>query len=200
MSDLATVAVYPIRSDAEIVRARLASEGVEALVIADDEGGLNPGFYAHYGVRVVVAAADLAAAYEVLDLDVVIVPEDAIRQMVEHARACAPDEACGLIASQEGVVTSVYRLANTDPGPDRFTLDPTEHFAAVRDAEDQGWVISGVFHSHPSSAPIPSAEDLAGGGDPDWVNLIVGVEAGRFVVRAYRYADGAATAVEIKQQ
>ena len=200
MSDLATVAVYPVRSDAEIVRARLASEGVEALVIADDEGGLNPGFYAHYGIRVVVAAADLAAAYEVLDLDVLIVPNEAIGQMVEHARACAPNEACGLIASHDGVVVNVYRLASTDPGPDRFTLDPTEHFAAVRDAEHQGWEITGIYHSHPSSAPIPSAADLEGGGDPDWVNLIVGVEAGRIAVRAYRFAGGGATAVEIKHR
>ena len=47
MNDLETVAVYTTRSDAEIVRARLLSEGIEAMVIADDEGGLNPGFYAH---------------------------------------------------------------------------------------------------------------------------------------------------------
>ena len=200
MSDLATVAVYPIRSDAEIVRARLMSEGIEALVIADDEGGLNPGFYARYGVRVVVGAADLVAAYEILDLDVVIVPGDALQEMVDHTRACMPNEACGLIASRDGVVTKVYPLANTEQAPDRFTLDPAEHFAAVRDAEDQGWGVSGIFHSHPSGAPIPSAADLDGGGDPDWVNLIVGVEANRIVVRAYRYAGGGATAVEIRQR
>lgn len=200
MSALATVAVYPVRSDAEIVRARLGSEGVDALVIADDEGGLNPGFYSRYGVRVVVADADLATAREILDLDAVIVPMGALKEMVAHAGACAPNEACGLLASKDGVVTKVYPLTNTEHAPDRFTLDPAEHFAAVRDAEGQGWAISGLFHSHPSSAPIPSAGDLAGGGDPDWANLIVGVEAGRFVVRAYRYADGAATAVEIKQR
>lgn len=200
MSDLATVAVYPVRSDAEIVRARLVSEGVEALVIADDEGGLNPGFYARYGVRVVVAAADLAAAHAILDLDVLIVADSAIQEMVDHAAACAPNEACGLIASQDGVVTKVYQLTNTEQAPDRFTLDPAEHFAAVREAEDQGWAISGIFHSHPSSAPIPSVADLEGGGDPGWVNLIVGVEASRIVVRAYRYAGGRATAVEIEQR
>ena len=43
MNDLATVAVYTTRSDAEIVRARLVSEGIEAIVIADDEGGRNRG-------------------------------------------------------------------------------------------------------------------------------------------------------------
>ena len=110
MNDLATVAVYSVRSDAEIVRARLVSEGIEAIVIADDEGGLNPGFYSRYGVRVVVAAADLAAAHAALDLDVVIIPREAISKMIDHSRACAPNEACGLVAELDGVVTKVYAL------------------------------------------------------------------------------------------
>ena len=200
MNDLATVAVYTIRSDAEIVRARLVSEGIEAIVIADDEGGLNPGFYSRYGVRVVVAAPDLAAAHAALDLDVVIIPREATVKMIDHARACAPNEACGLVAGLDGEVTRVYALSNIDGAPDRFTLDPAEHFSAVQDAEANGWAIAGAFHSHPSSAPVPSASDLDGGGDPGWVNLIVGVEDGAIAVRAYRYGDGGATAVEIKEQ
>ena len=200
MNDLATVAVYTTRSDAEIVRARLVSEGIEAIVIADDEGGLNPGFYSRYGVRVLVAATELAAAHAALDIEAVIIPRKAIAKMIDHARACAPNEACGLVAGLGGIVTKVYALANTDEAPDRFTLDPTEHFAAIQDAEANDWVVSGSFHSHPSSAPIPSESDLDGGGDPGWVNLIVGVEDGAIAVRAYRYGDGGATAVEIKEQ
>lgn len=200
MNDLATVAVYTTRSDAEIVRARLVSDGIEAIVIADDEGGLNPGFYSRYGVRVVVAAADLAAAHSTLNLDVVIIPREAIAVMIDHARACAPNEACGLVAGLNGVVTKVYAPRNMDAAPDRFTIDPTDHFAAVQDAEANGWAIIGAFHSHPSSPPIPSAADLDGGGDPGWVNLIVGVEGGRIEVHAYRYGDRGATAIEIKQQ
>jgi proteasome lid subunit RPN8/RPN11 len=200
MSALATVAVYTIRSDAEIVKARLVSEGIEAIVVADDEGGLNPGFYSRYGVRVVVAADDLVAAHRALDLDVVVIPSKAMSKMIDHARAWAPQEACGLVAALGGTVTEVYALTNMDAAPDRFTLDPAEHFAAVQNAEANGWTIAGAFHSHPSSAPIPSAADLEGGGDPDWVNLIVGVEDGRIAVRAYRYIDGGATTVQIRQQ
>lgn len=200
MNDLSTVAVYTTRSDAEIVRARLVSEGVEAIVVADDEGGLNPGFYSRYGVRVVVAVDDLPTAHAILDLDVVIIPREAVATMIEHSRACAPNEACGLVAELDGVVTKVYAFSNMDAAPDRFTLDPAEHFAAVQDAEANGWAIAGSFHSHPSSAPVPSVADLGGGGDPGWVNLIVGVEGGGIAVRAYRYVDGVATAVEIKQR
>jgi proteasome lid subunit RPN8/RPN11 len=200
MSDLVTVAVYPTRSDAEIVRARLVSDGIEAIVIADDEGGLNPGFYSKYGVRVVVASGDLTSARESVGIEVIAIPDGALHAMVDHARAWAPNEACGLIAGVNDVVEKAYLLVNADPGTDRFTLDPEEHFVAWRDAAAHAWEILGLFHSHPTAAPIPSAADLAGGGDPAWVNLIIGVEDGRISMRAYRYADGEASPVEIERR
>lgn len=200
MDDLATVAVYSTRSDAEIVRARLVSDGIGAIVVADDEGGLNPGFYSNYGVRVVVGAAELSRAREVLGLEAMIVEGAVITEMIAHARRWAPNEACGLVAGHNGIVVHAYALANVDPGPDRFTLDPSEQYRALQDAEVHGWAIVGSFHSHPASEPIPSNADLGGGGDPDWVNFIVGVESGVIAVRAYRYRDGAATAIEIEQR
>jgi len=200
MSDLVTVAVYSTRSDAEIVRARLASDGIEAIVVADDEGGLNPGFYSSYGVRVVVAAEDLAKARESVGVEIIEIPDEAMHLMVAHARAWAPNEACGLIAGIGDVVTKVYELVNADPGPDRFTLDPDEQFAALQDAEANGSEILGTFHSHPAAPPVPSPSDIGGGGDPAWVNVIIGVEDDRIAVRAFRYVDGVASPVEIERR
>ena len=200
MSDLVTVAVYPTRSDAEIVRARLISDGIEAIVIADNEGGLNPGFYSSYGVRVVVAAPNLTEARESVGVEIIEIPDEAMHLMVAHARAWAPNESCGLVAGVGDVVTKVYQLVNADPGPDRFTLDPEEQFSALQDAETNGWEILGTFHSHPATPPIPSQSDIDGGGDPSWVNLIVGVEDDRIAVRAFRYVEGVASSVEIERR
>jgi len=200
VSDLATLTVYMTRSDAEIARARLDADGIHAIVIADNEGGLNPGFYARYGVRVVVGADDLVDARESLGLDVVTASDGTLEAMVDHARHGAPNEACGLVAGADGVVEKVYEMENTDAAPDRFTLDPAEHFAVLQKAEANGWEIVGSFHSHPMGPPIPSTTDLDGGGDPAWVNFIVGVDNGRVAVRAYRYSDGAASPVEIERR
>ena len=57
-----TAATYPQRDEAEIVRARLGSAGIPAVVAADDEGGLSPGFFRFHGVRVLVAEEDLPRA------------------------------------------------------------------------------------------------------------------------------------------
>lgn len=65
--DPVTVATFESRDEADIAVAALAAAGIGAMVVADDEGGLNPGFYADYGVRVVVAPGDDEDAAAVLD-------------------------------------------------------------------------------------------------------------------------------------
>lgn len=193
--ELATVHVYTTRSDAEIARAKLVGEGIDALVIADDEGGLNPGFYDHYGVRVVVRADQVAAARRALDIEALTIPDGALEAMIQHARSAAPEEACGLFAVGEGVVvTMVYCLTNTQHSSTAYTIDPTEHYHAWDHARRNGWEIGGVFHSHPASAAVPSTADLVGF-DPDWVSVILGASE----IRAYRVRDGVTTGVSVER-
>ena len=63
---LTTVAIFPTRGDAEIARALLDDAGLDVLVQAENEGGLNPGFYRDYGVRVVVRSSDSDEAVAIL--------------------------------------------------------------------------------------------------------------------------------------
>lgn len=95
--------------------------------------------------------------------------------MVAHAVFCAPYEACGLLAVGDGgALHMVYCLTNADRSRRRFTVVPQEHFAAMQHAERHGWLIGGVFHSHPGAAARPSAVDIAAGLDPTWLHFIVG--------------------------
>lgn len=108
--------------------------------------------------------------------------------IVAHAEACAPEEACGLLAGDEsGNLTMAYCLTNIEHSPVAYTVDPEEHFRAMRHAEANGWQLVGVFHSHPRSEPFPSATDLRLAAEPDWVYVIVGNKA---KVRAYHLESG----------
>jgi hypothetical protein len=60
-----TVAVVDSSTEAEIVAGLLRSEGLKAGVAADDAGGQEPQLQ-RQGVRVLVAAADEAAARRIL--------------------------------------------------------------------------------------------------------------------------------------
>lgn len=191
-----TVEVYHTRSDAEIARAKLAGMGIDAAVIPDDEGGLNPGFYARYGVRVIVPSSRLAEAQTALGVGGLRLPVEAETAMLQHARFCAPQEACGLFAIDErGSVTMVYCLSNTAGSSVSYTIDPGESFHAWRHAERNGWQIGGVFHSHPGSPPAPSPADLDGL-DPAWVSVITSGEQ----LRAFRIVGGAAIEVVIEHE
>ena len=196
--DLVTVWVYSTRSDADIARARLAADGIDALVMADDEGGLNPGFFDRYGVRVVVRADRADTARAALGVASLAVPAEAVQAMIQHTRFSAPEEACGLFAvGDDGSVTMVYCLTNIDHSAASYTIDPEEHFQAWSHARRHGWEIGGVFHSHPASPPAPSPSDLVGL-DPDWVSIILGVGAEELL--AFRVLDGIPTEVVLERR
>jgi len=99
--------------------------------------------------------------------------------MVAHASFCLPDEACGLLAADgAGRLRMAYCLSNSAPSPTAFTLDPGEHFRALRHAEARGWHLAGVFHSHPGGPAFPSATDIAQALEPEWLYVVVGVVVG----------------------
>jgi proteasome lid subunit RPN8/RPN11 len=86
----------------------------------------------------------------------VVIPDEIRRQLVEHARAEAPNEACGLLLFRDGRAERYARGRNALASPYRFELeiDPEIWFA-----EDEGYELA-VFHSHPASAPRPSRTDV----------------------------------------
>ena len=100
-------------------------------------------------------------------------PDQIRRAILAHAENCTPDECCGLLATDNvGRIRFVYPLSNADPSPVSYTIDPDEHFQAMRHAESMGWEIAGVFHSHPAGTAMPSMIDVQSALEPDWMYLI----------------------------
>jgi [CysO sulfur-carrier protein]-S-L-cysteine hydrolase len=76
--------------------------------------------------------------------------------LVEHAKAEAPNEACGLVVLRDGVAERYVPGRNAAASPYRFELDvPPETWFL----EDEGYELA-VFHSHLSSPPRPSRTDV----------------------------------------
>lgn len=84
-------------------------------------------------------------------------------KILEHARECLPNEACGLIAGTiEGgnkIIKKVYLLTNTDASNEHFTIDPKEQLASIKDMRANGLQPLGNWHSHPESPSRQSEED-----------------------------------------
>ena len=85
-----------------------------------------------------------------------VVPAEIRAQLVEHASAEAPNEACGLVVLRDGVAERYVAGRNAAASPYRFELDvPLETWFL----EDEGYDLA-VFHSHLSSPPRPSRTDV----------------------------------------
>ncbi|NOY54885.1 MAG: DUF2007 domain-containing protein [Actinobacteria bacterium] len=63
MADMTRVARFSHRVEAELARASLESEGIPALLLADDAGGTWPGL----PINLLVEAADVEAAEQILE-------------------------------------------------------------------------------------------------------------------------------------
>ena len=66
-TEFVTVGMFGGRPEAEVSRARLESEGVEALVRSDDAGGYEPQLGLTNGVRLMVRAPYVAVALGILE-------------------------------------------------------------------------------------------------------------------------------------
>jgi proteasome lid subunit RPN8/RPN11 len=86
----------------------------------------------------------------------VVIPAGIRAELVEHARAEAPNEACGLIVLRDGHAARYVRGRNTLASPYRYQLDVDPEIWFL---EDDGFELA-VFHSHPETEPRPSRTDV----------------------------------------
>ena len=122
-------------------------------------------------------------------------------QILAHARAAHPIEACGVligIDARPGLVDRLVPMANVEQSPTCFRFDPTAQLAVWQDAEDMGETVIAVYHSHTGSAPYPSGVDIAYAADPDVHHVIVSTaENTPGELRTFRIIDGTVTEQDV---
>ena len=85
-----------------------------------------------------------------------VIPAAVRGELRAHAEEEAPNEACGLVVTRDGVAERYVRGHNAAASPYRFELEvPPETWFL----EDEGYGLA-VFHSHLSSPPRPSRTDV----------------------------------------
>lgn len=119
----------------------------------------------------------------------VALPATVEQSVVATCVAAAPHEACGLLLGRSNTVVLAVPARNIDERPHvRYTLDPRDHFSAVRTARALALEIIGVYHSHPAGGASPSVTDTAEAVH-HLLYVIVGLEP-MVVVRAWRLRHG----------
>jgi [CysO sulfur-carrier protein]-S-L-cysteine hydrolase len=132
-----------------------------------------------------------------------------VQELIHHARAAYPNEACGLIvgsapAADGGDALRFEPTRNKAASPYRYEIDPDDLYRITVAADDADEAIWGIVHSHTHTPAVPSPTDIGLAFYPDALYLLVSLSddeadpgTGAPSVRAWRIVDGAVHEVEL---
>lgn len=126
------------------------------------------------------------------------VSEKTIEEMIGHARKEYPEECCGLLAGNNGIVNKIYRMTNTDQSQVSYLMDPKEQFAVFKDMRRREIEMIAIYHSHPKTIAEPSITDINLAFYPDAYYIILSLsDIKRPDIRAFKIVEGKADEVGI---
>jgi desampylase len=117
---------------------------------------------------------------------------DVLALIEQHACAAAPEECCGLLIARDGRIDEVVAAENQAADRIRqYEISPRDYLDAIKRCRGTDAIVIGAYHSHPGSAPDPSATDLAAA-FADFLYVIAGPAGAPadLVIRAYRLRSG----------
>lgn len=121
------------------------------------------------------------------------------RQIADHAQSHYPDEVCGLIAGQDNHISYAVAMRNIAEGAQHaYSIDANEQLQALKaiDDADLSWI--GVYHSHPNSPPLPSAEDQTKVSDYGLLHMIVSLRGSKPAFKLWQFHPRGANRLDLQ--
>ena len=140
----------------------------------------------------------------------VAIPAVMVQQLIDHARAEYPNEACGLIigdrpAPDGGVPLRFEPTRNKSTSPYRYEIHPDDLLRLTIETDDADEAFWGIVHSHTHTAARPSPTDLGLALYPDAIYIVVSLSEGEAEpsaaipsIRAWRIVGSDAFEVELQ--
>lgn len=128
-----------------------------------------------------------------------------IDQMVGHARADHPDEACGVLAGPAGTdrPARFVPMVNAARSPTFYEFDSTDLLALYRQMDDNDEEPIVIYHSHTATEAYPSRTDIGLASEPNAHYVLIstretGTQDGPYELRSFRIIDGAVSEEDIE--
>lgn len=104
-------------------------------------------------------------------------PRNIVNQLLHYTQQSPDSEICGLISCKDDIPIHCYPITNVADKPQQlFAMDPAQQIAAMQKMREHNEQLFAIYHSHPSSPPLPSIIDLAQANYPDVLYLIVSLQ------------------------
>lgn len=92
-------------------------------------------------------------------------------EMVKHAEAELPNEACGVLAGSDGRAVQLYPMRNAEQSPVVYRFDEREQLKVFNEIEGRGLDLLAFFHSHTHTEAFPSPTDRS---NAHWTDPLTG--------------------------
>lgn len=117
--------------------------------------------------------------------------------MIAHCQSALPYEGCGLLSGIASSGETLWKLRNESHHSHRFHMSAESIKRAVETIGKKGEVLTGIFHSHPSSPAIPSSHDIQNNPYKDLAYIIVSFYKGKIEVGCFRIENKTAIPLEL---
>ena len=124
------------------------------------------------------------------------IPRGLYDQIVAHARADHPDEACGVLAGPAGTDRPERFIAmmNAERSPTFYRFDSAEQFRVWREMDEADEEPVVIYHSHTATEAYPSRTDISYASEPQAHYVLVSTrDPDTHEFRSYRIVDGIVT-------
>ncbi|MCK9798088.1 M67 family metallopeptidase [Pseudomonas sp. MAFF 302030] len=125
-----------------------------------------------------------------------VILSELLEAALAHARDEHPQEACGVIAAQQGSrrPSRFIAMVNRAQSATFFEFDPNEQLRVWREMEARGEEPLVIYHSHTHSAAYPSKDDVLFANEPQAHYLILSTAPDcELPVRSFRIIDAKVT-------
>lgn len=119
-----------------------------------------------------------------------VLPRAMQDEIIAHARAGLPNEACGILGGRDGRATRFFPAVNGKASPYFYDIDAQDLLRIVMEIEDADDDIVAIYHSHVESPAFPSRTDVELAAWPDAAYMIVSLGAEPPEVKAFAIRDG----------
>lgn len=107
-------------------------------------------------------------------------------EIIDHCRSELPFEACGILSGINHTVYTVWKLNNEIKSDRRFFIGKETVNKTLQKIIQKREEVLGIYHSHPSTAPIPSNTDLFSHPDTNVKMIIVSLKKVNPIMKCYK--------------
>ncbi|WP_411953839.1 Mov34/MPN/PAD-1 family protein [Alkalibacillus sp. S2W] len=117
--------------------------------------------------------------------NLLIMPQLIYSKLVEHCRDSLPHESCGLLSGHHNHVNRFWPLDNELQSAKRYFVSKRSLEKVLKKINQTGEQVLAIYHTHPTTAPVPSYYDLQNHPDETVHMMIISFKTDPPITKTY---------------